>query len=236
LVFKIGLGLCYYEDLEGIKRLYDSLFKVNAKIDLILAIDGRYKQFTSILDDSTNILSSNEVHSYLISNPRYLTINYTNWKTNPTEIEKRNKYLEYSKKQVNGICDLDFLIIIDTDEYLEGNWQQFYDGLSELRKKIDSFDSDKKYLHDITMIDREYDGYPDQEIDRPRIFYQPYNMQYVNSHYSWQHRDTKEKLGFSRHIVKGLKIIHDNDHRSLEYEQNMKEYQKLHFEVEKFII
>lgn len=233
---KIGIGLCYYEDLDGIKRLYDSLYKTETKIDIIIAVDGRYKQFTSILDDSSNILSSEDIHYYLISNSRYVTIDYTNWNENPTEIEKRNKYLEYSKKDVNGIFDLDFLIVIDTDEFIEGNWSEFYQNLIRLKEKIKDFDSKTMYLHDIRMIDKGFDGYPDNYIPRPRIFYQPFNIEYVNSHYTWQNRLTKERLGFSRYVVEGIKIIHDQSHRSLEYEQNMKEYQKLHFDVEKFYV
>jgi len=241
--FKIGLGLCYYEDLEGIKRLYDSLYKINAKIDLILAIDGRYKQFTSVLDDSTNILSSCDVHSYLISNPRFVTINYTNWKDNPTEIQKRNKYLEYCKKEVNGIVDLDFLIIIDTDEYFEGDWQQFYENVSKLKQEIDDPDNEFytrnpgiKFIHHMKMYDKEYDAI-DKNVNRPRLFYKPYNLEYIGCHYTWQNRITKQRERYGPYMkVDGLTIVHDSSHRPIEYEQTMREYQRIQPDLEQFYL
>jgi len=138
---KIALGLCYYEDLQGIQRLFDSLEKTNANVYRIFAIDGKYKQFS----DSPSFLSSPKVHHYLEQFPK--VVNYTEWTTFPTEIEKRNKYLELCND------DIDFLIVVDSDEYFTGDWDLFVTNLEKLKERIykENVHLQMRNLHFIAM-------------------------------------------------------------------------------------
>jgi len=209
---KIALGLCYYEDLQGIKRLFDSLEKTNASPYRIFAIDGKYKQFS----ETENMLSSSEVHKYLEQFPK--VVNYTEWKTFPTEIEKRNKYLELCQD------DIDFLIVVDSDEYLQGDWDLFVTNLEKLKERIykENRHMQMRNLHFVAMQDA-----PSTRIsNRPRIIYQPSKIRYFGCHYTWIHVDTKDSCIYTDDpAVAGIQIIHDASQRSKEYEENMNRYQ-----------
>jgi len=208
---KIALGLCYYEDLQGIKRLFESLEKTNANPYRIFAIDGKYKQFS----ETENILSSQEVHEYLEQFPK--VVNFTDWKTFPTEIEKRNKYLELAD-------DIDFLIVVDSDEYFEGDWSIFEENLENLKEKMikENWHEQMRNLHFIAMQDA-----PSTRIsNRPRLLFQPSKIRYFGCHYTWIHIDTKATCIYTDHpAIDGIQIIHDASQRSKEYEENMNRYQ-----------
>ncbi len=214
---KIALGLCYYEDLQGIKRLFDSLEKTNASPYRIFAIDGKYKQFS----ETENMLSSSEVHKYLEQFPK--VVNYTEWKTFPTEIEKRNKYLELCQD------DIDFLIVVDSDEYLQGDWDLFVTNLEKLKEPLLTHnDPQTRHIHYMKMEDCHYPQTSSlRYANRPRLFYKPNEIQYDGCHYTWSHRATGLPLQYPKtDVISGIEIVHDNTHRPKEYEQNMTEYQK----------
>ncbi len=225
-MLKIVLGLCYYEDLQGIKRLYDSLYKVDAKLQLIIAVDGKYKSF----DDSNTILSSREIHDYLISNVRYLTVNFTAWEDNPTELQKRNKYLE--------LCDddIDFLIVIDTDEYFAGDWKTFVSNLEQLKARIEkgNIHEQMRNLHFIRCEDCYYPiTSSSRYANRPRIFYQPSKIRYYGCHYTWIHKENKQALIYTEEsAVAGITIMHDSSYRPTTYEENMSKYQTVQRTIE----
>lgn len=212
-MLKIALGVCYYEDFEGIRRLFDSLKKTNAQLEKIFFIDGKYRQFNT---EDQNILSSIKIYKFLEKQKN--TVNFWNWPTFPTEIEKRNKYLE--------LCtdDIDFLIVIDTDEYIQGDWSLFTSSLEKLKENIykENWHEQMRNLHFIAMQDL-----PATRIsNRPRLFYQPSLVRYHGCHYTWIHTQTKKPLIYTEApAIEGIMIIHDATLRNKEYEQNMHLYQ-----------
>ncbi|TVM01114.1 MAG: hypothetical protein CV087_11320 [Candidatus Brocadia sp. WS118] len=205
---KLGFGICYYEDLAGLKRLFSTIPKEYIKI----AIDGKYKQFA---EQEKNIKSSIGCHYFLEQQEN--TIHFWSWPDYPTEIEKRNKYLELAD-------DLDFLIVVDSDEYFVGDWSIFEENLEKLKERIykENVHHQMRNLHFIAMQDA-----PSTRIsNRPRIIYQPSKIRYFGCHYTWIHVDTKDSCIYTDDpAIAGIQIIHDATQRSKEYEENMHRYQ-----------
>ena len=106
---KIGVGLIFYNDVESLKKCIPSL-----KVDKIYAIDGRFKNF-----DSPQPLSDDGSRQYLKSFKNVKLIDAPDLE----QVDKRNIYLKE--------CQEEFLIVIDSDEWVEGDWSLF-------RKEIDN--------------------------------------------------------------------------------------------------
>ena len=98
---------------------------IHEYVDLIIVIDWKFRYF----EDDHEISSDNSrdvVESF--SNSVYCSY------PNLTEIEKRNKYLEFA-----GDKNMDFLIVIDSDEFAVVNEVDFLINLDKLRNsKINS--------------------------------------------------------------------------------------------------
>src|ERR671918_2920619 len=93
-------GIVFFDDEKGLQRCLSSL---QSFVDLIIAIDGKFKHFKDDLD-----LSVDNSRKIVESFPNAIYYCYPNL----TEIDKRNKYLE-----IAGTREIDFLLVIDSDEY-----------------------------------------------------------------------------------------------------------------------
>lgn len=172
---------------------------------------------------------------------RTTIINYTNWSEPPTEIQKRNKYLEYSNKEMNGLWNLDFLIVLDSDEFIDSdsnqtNWSQFYSNLQTLKEELDSqplqyFPYNDKHCHRLRFYDSKYEGV-DKEVNRPRLLYQPWKLRYRNRHYTLYTIIEEKEQNYSGRIVEGLKIVHNDNHRPDQYREATWLYQSILFQQE----
>ncbi len=98
--------IVFYNDMPLLKDCIDSLY---SKVDKIIAVDGRYKDFP-VVDKDYSTDGSLEYLKDLDKIKLVIT-------SNLTEVEKRNKYLE-------PLNDGDIVLNLDADEVLKGNIPQ----------------------------------------------------------------------------------------------------------------
>lgn len=114
---KIGIGYCYYNDIESIKRGLPTF--VN-EVDYIFAVDGKFslREGSDFSDDGST--------EYLEKHDNVIIEKYVGM-----EHDKRQRYVELAK----GKCD--FIIILDSDEFiLDADWNLFRQNLSKLKDDI----------------------------------------------------------------------------------------------------
>jgi hypothetical protein len=110
---KIAVGLIFFNDIDSLKRCIPTL-----KVDKIYAVDGRFKNF-----NSDKPLSTDGSREYLKKFKNIKIIDAPDLE----EVDKRNIYLKE--------CQEEFLLRIDSDEWVEGNWSQFREEIMTVVKK-----------------------------------------------------------------------------------------------------
>jgi hypothetical protein len=104
---RIAAGIVSFDDERGLRRCMNSIHEF---VDLMIVIDGKFKYFEDdhdiSIDNSRDVVES-------FSNSAYSCY------PNLTEIEKRNKYLEFA-----GDKNIDFLLVIDSDEFAVVNEEE----------------------------------------------------------------------------------------------------------------
>lgn len=149
---KIGVGYCYYNDIESIKRGITTF--VN-NVDYVFAIDGRFSLRDG--DDFSTDGSTEFLEKYK---------NVIIEKFVGMEHDKRQRYIELCKKY-----DIDVLLIIDTDEFvLEADWLTFKQNL------IENLESPEN-IHGVKFYYNEKDWTP-----YPRIWIRPNEISYYKTH------------------------------------------------------
>ena len=119
---------------------------IHEYVDLMIVIDGKFRYF----EDDHEISSDNSrdvVESF--SNSAYCCY------PNLTEIEKRNKYLEFA-----GDKNMDFLLVIDSDEFAVVNEVDFLFNLDKLRNsKINSGrrDGDNPDVYGVKIFEKHFE-------------------------------------------------------------------------------
>lgn len=117
---KIGIGYCYYNDLDSIKRGIPTFV---GDVDFIFAIDGKFSLRDGpdySIDGSTEYLE--QFKNVIIE------------KFVGMEHDKRQRYIELAKEY-----KVDVLIIIDSDEYVaEADWVKFRNNLEKILNSPDN--------------------------------------------------------------------------------------------------
>ena len=133
---KIGIGFCYYQDVESIKRGIPTF--VN-DVDYIFAIDGKFSlrngpEYST--DGSTEFLQ--QFKNVIIE--KFIGM----------EHDKRQRYIDLAVKH-----KVDVLIIIDSDEYVSNaDWKLFRENLEKI------LDSDQN-IHGVNFFtDNNITQYP----------------------------------------------------------------------------
>jgi hypothetical protein len=212
--FSLAVGIIFYQDAAGLIRLLESLRPLDSFISSIYAVDGRFvgPDYGSNEDSelSTDITELKHDKLKLISLP------------NKKEWHKRQAYIEecYNDKP-------DFLLILDSDEYLDIH------SISDLEKsliEIKKLDNPRYIYHNI--YDIEYiDSVEIMRNTKPRLWFRPYQMEYIknlnyrNKQYVNFHTDPTGSM-YALDLIKGIRIIHDKTIRPKEYEIKNKEYHK----------
>src|SRR5919106_640450 len=110
-------GIVFFDDEKGLQRCLSS---IQSFVDLIIAIDGKFKYFE---DD----------HDLSIDNSRKVVESFPNAEhycyPDLTEIDKRNKYLE-----IAGSKEVNFLLVIDSDEYAVIDINKFSRNLAKIKE------------------------------------------------------------------------------------------------------
>ena len=189
---QLTLGICYYQDVRGLKRLLDS---ASPHVSEALVIDGTFTDFgakPATSDDGSKDLCD----SY--PNVRYIPYP-------ATEVDKRNKYLDE--------CKTDFLLIIDSDEWIEGSWDNFYMNLQSTNKNYHCF---------------SVWGCP----VNARLIYRPNEMEYKERHFILKRKDAQyipdqwQPTGRIHSLIPGIRIRADDKLRSPEYLKAVQDYQQ----------
>lgn len=123
----IAAGIVFFDDEKGLQRCLSS---IHTYVDVIIAVDGKFKHFK---DD----------HHLSVDNSRKVVESFRNaayyWYPNLTEIDKRNKYLE-----IAGSKNIDFLLVIDSDEYAVIDMNKFAKNLAKIKEyKTSAYDDGK---------------------------------------------------------------------------------------------
>jgi len=197
---KSAAGVCWYQD-HLITRTLDS---IQGHFDYIFVIDGRFE-----LNPSKNDYSDETLREKVRQYDNVILIDFIG-----SEEDKRGQYLLQCKKY-----DVDVLLIIDSDEYINKNtdWDLFWNNLPT-----------KQGTYSVLVMPND--------IYLPRIWIKPYNFRYYNAHCIFQDITTGEirSSGDSGKIkLQGLILEMGKDEpRTAEYLENTRIYQERMIEKE----
>ncbi|MGH9923841.1 MAG: hypothetical protein ACRD5B_00540 [Nitrososphaeraceae archaeon] len=214
----IAAGVVFFDDEKGLQRCLRS---IQTYVDLIIAIDGRFKHFE---DD----------HDFSIDNSRRVVESFPNATyycyPNLTEIDKRNKYLE-----IAGSKNIDFLLVIDSDEYAVIDMNEFSENLTRIKQYKTSSHIDRKTkdipdVYGIKIFEKHIEK-PDFIRERyiERIFYKPAKLRYQLIHCNMVDIDKPSRNFTTRKYtseINGITLYNDDDLRNNHYLERSIQYQK----------
>ncbi|WP_134485322.1 hypothetical protein [Candidatus Nitrosocosmicus franklandus] len=218
---RVGVGIIFFDDAKGLQRCLNS---IASHVDLIIAIDGRFKEFEECYDVSRDG-SKEVVESY--SNARYYCF------PNLTEIEKRNKYLELANSY-----GLDFLLVLDSDEYVKIDYPLFRSNLEAIFFKNECLGkSSSPEVYAVKMYDRQFEK-PHNVIERhnERLLYKPGCLRYSSIHSNLVDiNDASRNFTTAKYTaeIEGITLYNDDSLRSTEYVLKSIKYQRYLFGSER---
>lgn len=234
---KIAAGICFYNDCKSLERTLQSL---EGKVDVMVCIDGRYKGFedknkTGLSNDGSREMVKGFDKTVLLDVPDVF------------EVQKRQSYLDWCEKHKP-----DYLIIIDSDEYVaEYNETVF-------RRELETINNSQYSRYNVFALMLEvYSGKYDHIVHTfvsgqaprtttsknrayqhaPRLWLRPWEMEYNLKHYHYRKKDPTSSLHYQEQnaavkIVTGIKLNHDHALRTKEHLQKRREYQRKLVEFE----
>jgi hypothetical protein len=219
---RIAAGIISFDDEKGLQRCMNSIHEY---VDLMIVIDGKFRYF----EDDHEISSDNSrdvVESF--SNSAYCCY------PNLTEIEKRNKYLEFA-----GDKNMDFLLVIDSDEFAVVNEVDFLFNLDKLRNsKINSGrrDGDNPDVYGVKIFEKHFEK-PNFIRERyiERMFYKPGKLRYQSIHCNLVDIDNPSRnftTGKYSSELHGITLYNDDDLRTHHYLERSVQYQSILLEEE----
>ena len=234
---KIGIATIFYNNYAELDRLIKSI--PNKVVDTWICVDGPFRYNLDKYPDLS--LKSNDGSLELINDSASKFIDNIKilYRGGASEFDKRNAYLETCDKYRQR--NLDVLLIIDSDEYSiyppdrkpERCWDILKQDL-ELEKIKNT--NERHNVYGIRWIEAG-----DVDTYKPRIWFYPYEMRYINgSHYhyanTYREKDTidqfrKQRLSYQQPALKifkygGVALTQDNKLRTDEYLKRRDEYQK----------
>jgi hypothetical protein len=185
-----SVELLFFNCLRNLQR---SLPTYIDYVDEVIAVDGKHKMGVEF-----NQLSTDGSREYLQSFNKVRIIN----RPNDYEVDKR--------KLVKNLCKTDNLIIIDSDEYIEGDWEKFL--LSY--ERIKSYDWEHKNLYKLKL---QRDDSPEAYVDFPLVYHNPWEFTYYQNKHSIPIKKTREnEVGIFAPdsfytTVSGIKVMHNRN-------------------------
>lgn len=198
---KLVAGLIHYNDLQSMKRTIESIYD---HVDYIIAVDGKFS-LREGEDYSTD--GSTE---YLQSLEKVIIKKFTGY-----EHDKRNIYMEEATK-----LKADAVLIIDTDEYLEGDWNQFYKSLKEKINNPHNFLGIRYYY-------TKKDTTP-----YPRICIRPHEVRYWKTHNIVDIHNNRQRIKCIDNLD-GIFLYGNDNLRSKKWVEDTYQYQVKMIEYEK---
>jgi hypothetical protein len=189
-------GLSYYNDLESMKRTIESLLD---NVDYIICVDGRYSLRVGedySTDGSTEYLES--------LGEKVIVKKFVGY-----EPDKRNVYMEEASR-----LHADALIGIDTDEYMDGDWDKF-------KKDIeDNLHQEYNFLGFTLYITK------DNPTPAPRVFLRPDEIRFYKAHNYVIIKNDKVSHISVKNSIEGMVMHQDDDLRNLEWLEKTQNYQQ----------
>lgn len=214
---KIGIGLSFYEDFESLRRFVTSC--QSYPIDMIIAVDGRYKGFQS----KNGISSQRCIDLFKSSQTPYDLVPSIDKDQNM----KRQVYMDLCAPEAH---DIDCLIVMDSDEYFiheSTNWPLF---IEDLEQKIkDNKQTYKQgYCIPTLLKDKGIQHMPNDYYENlPRLFHRPHELQYVDDHFSIRNKKTGVHMTFEGNsVLNHITLGHNHDLRVKEYSKATSRYQE----------
>ena len=213
----IAAGIVFFDDEKGLHRCLSS---IQSCVDLIIAIDGKFKYF----DDD---------HDLSIDNSRKVVESFSNavyyCYPNLTEIDKRNRYLEIAGNQ-----GIDFLLVIDSDEYAVIDMNEFSKNLFRIKEyktgaPVNGKTKDTPDVYGIKIFEKHIeksDFIRERYIER--IFYKPAKLRYHLIHCNLIDVNDPTRNFMTRKYTSefhGITLYNDDDLRSNHYLQRSIRYQ-----------
>ncbi|MGB7632370.1 MAG: hypothetical protein WBL68_01475 [Nitrososphaeraceae archaeon] len=216
-IVTVAAGIIFFDDEKGLQRC---LHSIQSYVDLIIAIDGKF-----YFEDD---------HDISVDNSRKVVESFPNANyycyPNLTEIDKRNKYLE-----IAGIKKIDFLLVIDSDEYAVIDMNEFSSNLTKIKKyKTSALAEGKKQdtpdVYGIKIFEKHFEK-PDFIRERyiERIFYKPSKLRYQFIHCNLVDIDRPSRNFTTRKYtseIDGITLYNDDELRSNHYLQESMRYQR----------
>lgn len=188
----LAVELVFYNDLASLKR---GVPTYAPHVNQILAIDGRHTtdhKWNSLSDDGSREYLNSFDNVKLIDRPDY-------------EVAKR--------KLAKEICPTNHLLIIDSDEYVEGDWEEFYKSYSRILEfdigRIDLYALKLQRLDDPSMFNFH-----------PVIFHKPNQFTYYRDKHNIPIKKVYEKVDgifaptYFHFFVTGITLMHDHKLRT----------------------
>ena len=198
MTLRIGIGLSFYNDFDSLQRMLHSL--QSYPINDIIAVDGRYKGHAG-----RNPLSDKVVTDLFKT---IQTPNCIHLLPDVSQIEKRQLYFEHSKDR-----ELDVIIVMDSDEFIvhhKTNWSLF---IEELEHHINENKDTFIQAYTIPLIINQKRYTPDYTINSARVFYKPWQLQYVENHHTIRNKRTGINMGYQTHTTKLEHLTIETDHK-----------------------
>lgn len=206
---KLAIGISFYNDVECLKRCLKS---INWRyIHKAILIDGKYFGYDDELlvsDRETRRVAEDFKDRY----PKRVLYCATDIPL--PEFAKRQIYVDNAAR-----LKADFLLILDSDEYLEvTDWPEFIDHLKLLKS---AFKNDGR-IFNVAMLDVHQKGYL---AFRPRLWYRPEQFRYNGKHNEFVRTDGKPlnpKLIIPKFFIE---IIHDPTIRTQFRQEQQRDYE-----------
>lgn len=238
-------GTIFYNDCKSLERTLNSL---KDKMDWMICVDGRFKDFK---DDNSTGVSTDGSRELVLSYDNAILLN----KQNTYEIQKRQEYVNFCGVDTSNKI-VDYLLIVDSDEYIiEKEWDEklFRESCintceSEYYKQYNVFAvmceiNSPIYDHccyKITGANPPQLAPPNEKqfAHHPRLWHRPYEMQYNITHYQFINKDPKKgtlhhcETNAAAAIIPGIKIGHDHSLRTKEFLEKRLPYQTKLVELE----
>lgn len=232
--YTIASGTCFYNDCKSLERTLESL---KDKMDIMICVDGRFKHYradTPLSNDGSRELVESYDNAVLLDVP------------DAYEIEKRQAYVDFCTKRFDNFQPMDYLLIVDSDEYVfEYDEKKWVDELTFLKIGDSPFHqynifavmleiNSGKYQH---IVHEFVSGQPPQ-VSRdlqfahsPRLWHRPYEVEYNITHYQFKHKHPSNSLYYQEtncavKIVDGMKLGHDHVLREDTHLDGRRAYQR----------
>jgi len=196
------VGILFYNDIDGLKRLIPSLLRIGVSYYDIQAFDGPFKEFPH----NNKELSTDGSREYLQEiGIRIFDCGIC------SHVEKTNIRFKMADKY-----GYDAVFAVDCDEYVLGSWEDFNKHLDICKGKMEH------WTYAVPFMD--LDGFYHERAYHQRVFIDPKNLYYQGAHW-WVFHKSEVIMQTTRWIIGCILVVHDSKVRPKEREEQMNKFQ-----------